>query len=94
MRNLFLVLVFVGLAACEDDVLPTKPVATPQKARPAISAAVVAMPKLDTTKASSICRASVRAGAKARLRLDEAPGQALAQKRVMAYAALVTDACK
>jgi hypothetical protein len=94
MRNLFLVLVLVGLAACEDDVLPTKPVATQRKARPAISAAIVAMPNVDTIKASSICRASARAGGKARLRLDEAPGQALAQKRVVAYAALVADACK
>jgi len=92
MRNLLLVLVLVGLAACEDDVLPTKP--TPRKAKPAISAAIVSMSKVDTTKASSICRASVRAGGKARLRLDEAPGQALAQKRAAAYAALVADACK
>jgi hypothetical protein len=94
MRNLFLVLVLVGLAACGDDVLPTKPMATPQKAKPAISAAIVAMPKVDTTRASSICRASVRAGGKARLRLDEAPGRALAQRRVTAYAALANDACK
>ena len=93
MRNLFLVLVLVGLAACEDEVLPTKP-ATPRKAKPAISAAIVAMPKVDTTKASSICRASVRGGGKAQLQLDEAPRRALTQKRATAYAALVADACK
>jgi len=94
MRNLFLVLVLVGLAACQDDVLPTKPVATPRKAKPSISAAVVAMPRVDTTRASSICKATLRAGGRAALKVGEEPSDPVARKKVVAYSALVTDACK
>jgi len=94
MRNLLLALILVGVVACEDEVLPTKPNLTLQKAKPAVNAAVVAMPKVDTTKASSICRASVRAGGRLKLRLDEAPEDVLARKKAVGYAALIADACK
>jgi hypothetical protein len=93
MRNALIILTVLALTACTDEiekkeVLPT----APRKA--AVVASPVAALKFDTSKASSICKASVRAGAKARARLDEAPGDAFAKSKVTTFAALVADACK
>ena len=108
MRNLLLVLLFVGLAACEDEVLPTKPEAAVRK--PVLVKSTVAMPRVDTTKSSSICKASVRAGGRLKARLDAAAEDAQQpslkarpdaeaetaqlQRRAVAYVALIADACK
>ena len=93
MRYALLLPLVFALAACEDDVLPTKPKLAPRKA--AVNAAVVAMPKVDTTKkTSSICRASVRAGSRASVQVSESPDDFKARKRAVAYAALISDACQ
>src|ERR1041384_7069827 len=62
MRNALILLTVLALTACTDEiekkeVLPT----APRKA--AVVASPVAALKFDTSKASSICKASVRAGA-------------------------------
>jgi len=91
MRNLLLVLVLVvGLTACEDDVLLPKAKPSLQKTKPA----VIAMPRVDTTKASSVCRASVRAGGRLRQKLDAAPDDSLARKSAQGYASMIAAACK
>jgi hypothetical protein len=93
MRNALIILTVLALTACTDeiekkDVLPTVP-----SKRVAVIPAATAL-KFDTTKASSICKASVRASQKARARLDEAPGDAFAKSKVTTFDALISDACK
>ena len=93
MRAIILILGVVTITACNDEiqkkeVLPT----APRKA--AVVASPVAALKFDTTKASSICKASVRASHRARVRLDEAPGDAFAKSKVTTFDALISDACK
>ena len=87
---LFSVAVLLVAAACGDDPVrkdltgPAKPVA----------AAVVAAPEVDTAKASSVCRASVRRRQLARLRLSRVPGDLLALSKAKHFGALVAAACK
>ena len=92
MRAAILVLTVLAITACTDEikkeVLPTVP-----SKRVATVAAPTAL-KFDTTKASSICKASVRGSQKARARLDEAPSDAFARSKVATFAALIADACK
>ena len=93
MRSAILVLTILAVTACTDeiekkDVLPTVP-----SKRVAVVPAPVAI-KFDTSKASSICKASIRASQKARARLDEAPGDAFAKSKVTTFDALISDACK
>ena len=93
MRNTIVLLSLLILAACGDDfekkeVLPT----VPSKAKPA--AAAVAAIRFDTTKASSICKASLRASQRARVRLVREPGDVFAKSRVSTFDALISDACK
>ena len=77
-------------AACGDDPVkrdltgPAKPVA----------AATVVAPEVDTAKASSICRASVRKRGLARLRLSRVPSDLKALSKAKHFGALVTAACK
>jgi hypothetical protein len=93
MRAIILVLGLVTITACNDEIQKKEALPTaPRKA--AVVASPVAALRFDTTKASSICKASVRAGAKARARLDEAPSDAFARSKVTTFAALVADACK
>ena len=93
MRSTILVLAILAITACTDEITKKEILPTVPSKRVATVAAPTAL-KFDTTKASSICRASVRAGAKARVRLDEAPGDAFAKSKVATFAALVSDACK
>ncbi len=58
------------------------------------AAAAVTVPQLDTTNASSICRASVRARQVARLRLAAAPADTAAQRKTKAVDALISNACR
>ena len=93
MRNAIVLLSLLALAACGDEfekkaVGPT----LPAKAKPA--AVAVAAIRFDTTKASSICKASLRASQRARLRLDREPGDLFAKSRVTTFDALISDACK
>jgi hypothetical protein len=85
-RLLALPLLLLALS-CTDErhALPTGP------SKPT---AVVTGPQLDTTHASSICRASVRAGEVARLRLAAAPRDTVALQRTKAFDALVGNACR
>ena len=82
-------LLLVG-AACGDD--PVRRDLT-GPAKPAAAAAVAA-PEVDTAKASSICRASVRRRELARVRLSRVPGDLLALRKEKTFGALVTAACK
>jgi len=77
-------------AACGDD--PVRRDLT-GPAKPVAAAAAVA-PEVDTAKASSICRASVRKRQLARLRLSRVPGDLLARSKAKHFSALVTAACK
>jgi hypothetical protein len=93
MRNAIVLLSLLALAACGDEfekkeVLPT----VPSKVKPA--AVAVAAVRFDTTKASSICKASLRASRRARVRLDQEPGDVFAKSRVSTFDALISDACK
>jgi hypothetical protein len=86
---LFSVALLLVAAACGDDPVrkdltgPTKPVA-----------AAVAPPEVDTAKASSVCRASVRKRQLARLRLSRMPGDLLALSKAKHFGALVAAVCK
>ena len=93
-RFLLVAVLALGLSACEDEELPTTPPAA-RKARvgPPASASVV-LTRVDTTSASSICKATVRARGRARIKLDEAPTDAVARQKATAFDALVSDACR
>ena len=93
MRTAIVVLTLLVLTACTDEIEKKEVLPTVPSKRVATVPAPTAL-KFDTTKASSICKASVRAGAKARARLDEAPTDAYARSKVATFAALVSDACK
>jgi hypothetical protein len=93
MRNAIVLLSLLALAACGDEfekkaILPT----VPSKAKPA--AVAVAAIRFDTTRASSICKASLRASLRARVRLDQEPTDLFAKSRVTTFDALISDACK
>ena len=85
------VAVLLVAAACGDDPV-RKDLTGP--AKPAAAVAAVAAPEVDTAKASSICRASVRKRGLARLRLSRVPGDLLALSKAKHFGALVTAACK
>ena len=93
MRTAILVLTVLAVTACTDEIEKKEVLPTVPSKRVAVTPVPTAL-KVDTTRASSICKASVRAGAKARARLDEAPGDAFARSKVATFAALVSDACK
>ncbi len=93
MNRIALLFSVAGLlvaAACGDDPV-RKDLTGP--AKPVAAVAVVA-PEVDTAKASSICRASVRRRQVARLRLSRVPGDLLALSKAKHFGALVTAACK
>ena len=93
MNRIALLFSVAGLlvaAACGDDPV-RKDLTGP--AKPVAAAAVVA-PEVDTAKASSICRASVRTRQVARLRLSRVPGDRVALSKAKTFGALVTAACK
>jgi hypothetical protein len=94
MRNVLLLLSLLVLAACEDDVLPTKPTAPVSAAKAKALPAIVITGSVDTVKASSICKASVRARGRALARLDETPSDGAEHQKATAFDALVSDACK
>ena len=96
MRNRFLLVVGLSLAvaACEDDVLPTNPPVAAKTKVTAPASASVSLTRVDTTKASSICKATVRARTRARIKLDESPTDVAARSKATAFDALVADACK
>ena len=87
---LFSVAVLLVVAAFGDD--PVKKDLT-GPAKPVAAATVVA-PEVDTAKASSICRASVRKRGLARLRLSRVPSDLKALSKAKHFGALVTAACK
>ena len=74
-------------------ILPLLPLAW-RRGRPARNAVAVVAPEVDTAKASSICRASVRRRQVARLRLSRVPGDLLALSKAKHFGALVAAACK
>jgi hypothetical protein len=92
MRNAIVLLSLLALAACGDEFEKKEVLPTASKARPA--AVAVAAIRFDTTKASSICKASLRASRRARVRLDQEPGDVFAKSRVSTFDALISDACK
>ncbi|HEV8355773.1 MAG TPA: hypothetical protein VGQ17_03300 [Gemmatimonadales bacterium] len=92
MRNAIVLLSLLALAACADDFEKKAILPTASKARPA--AVAVAAIRFDTMKASSICKASLRASLRARVRLDQEPGDVFAKSRVSTFDALISDACK
>ena len=96
MRNRFMLvaLVLLALGSCQGDRLPTTPAATRKAPDAAPASASVPLTRVDTTRASSICRATVRARAQARTRLDLTPTDDLARNKAVAYDALVANACK
>ena len=90
MRSLVLVIGLLAIAACSDDfakkeLLPTAP-------RKAATATPVAALKFDTTKASSLCRAAVRQSQRARIRLDQTPGDLPGRQKSRSLDALVSSA--
>lgn len=93
-RILVVAALALGVSACEDEELPTTPAAA-KKARvgPPASASVV-LTRVDTARASSICKATVRARGRARVKLDESPTDAVARQKATAFDALVSDACR
>lgn len=96
MRYRFLLVAVLALAvgSCEDEEIPTAPPVTRKaKAGPPASASI-RLTKVDTTRASSICRATVRARGRARVQLDRTPTDDLVRNKAAAYDALVADACK
>jgi hypothetical protein len=93
MRSIILVIGLLAIAACSDDiekkeVLPT----APRKA--AVTASPVAALKFDTTKASSLCKAAVRQSQRARIKLDQTPGDLPGQQKIKTLDALMSDACR
>ena len=87
---LFCVVQLLVAAACGDDPV-RRDLTGPAKPAPA---AALAAPEVDTAKASSICRASVRRRQLARLRLSRVPGDLLALSKAKHFGALVAAACK
>jgi hypothetical protein len=93
-RVLLVALLALSVGSCEEEELPTAPpVAKKAKVGPPASASVK-LTRVDTTRASSICKATVRARGRARARLDLTPTDDLARNKATAYDALVADACK
>ena len=92
MRNAIVVVSLLALAACGDELEKKAVLPTASRAKPA--AVAVAAIRFDTTHASSICKASLRASQRARVRLDREPGDLFAKSRVSTFDALISDACK
>lgn len=96
MRNRFLFVIALSLAvaACEDDILPTNPPVAAKTKVTAPASASVSLTRVDTTRSSSICKATVRARTRARITLDESPTDFAARRKATAFDVLVADACK
>ena len=96
MRYRFLLVAALALAvgSCEDEEIPTSPPVTKKTQAGPPASASVKLTRVDTTRASSICKATVRARGRARTQLDRTPTDDLVRNKAAAYDALVADACK
>ncbi len=97
MRTALLVMGFglLTLAGCGEEpekreLIPTGP------SKSAAPAALVAkpLPAIDLSKASSICRATVKAHQAATAKLTQAPRDLTVLQKANTLNAIVTDACK
>ena len=75
-----------GIFTCGDQELPTGSATPPTEARAVFTAA-------DPSRASSTCKAVIRARNRARIRLLEAPTDSVIQHKAATFEALVPEAC-
>ena len=75
-----------GVSTCGDQELPTGSATPPTEARAVFTAA-------DTSRASSTCKAVIRARNRARIRLLEAPTDSAIRHKAATFEALVPEAC-
>jgi outer membrane murein-binding lipoprotein Lpp len=93
MYRVILVIGLLAVAACADDIqkkdiLPTAP------RKVATAASSLAALKIDTTKASSVCKAAVRQNLRARVRVAQTPSDRFGERKVKMLDALMSDACR